>query len=90
MSDQLWQGRIAALKSHLCIIRDHSAGDERGFMRVLHAQAEAGIAEADRYLADAAPDADKAGAFIRDLWGNSAEGAFEAACLGLPSHRGAE
>lgn len=48
---QLWEGRIRGLASHLRIIRDHLPDDAHW----LRKQTEAGIREANRYLADLTP-----------------------------------
>jgi hypothetical protein len=51
-STMIWVSRIQGLKSHLRIIaRDCEGSDDRHVLR-LGRQAQAGVEEADRYLAD--------------------------------------
>lgn len=54
----IWVNRVEGLKSHLRIIANDARDSEDRHVRRLGRQAEAGIAEADRYLAD--PDWDAA------------------------------
>lgn len=48
----VWVSRIRGLQSHLRLIAQSCAGSENVHVQRIGRQAECGIAEADRYLAD--------------------------------------
>lgn len=51
-STMIWVSRIKGLQSHLRIIASECAGSDSVHVQRIGRQALAGIAEADRYLAD--------------------------------------
>ena len=51
-STMVWVSRIEGLKSHLRLIVADCEGSESNHVQRLCRQAQAGIAEADRYIAD--------------------------------------
>lgn len=48
----VWVSRIEGLKSHLRLIAQSCAGSDNAHVQRIGRQADCGIAEADRYLAD--------------------------------------